>query len=88
MTILQHGPFTAGRLERSRTSQTYFTYLKVIDWGWFYLSTMLDDFSRFILAWTLCRTMKCADVTETLDPALATSGPTSIHATQDSDGAR
>jgi len=35
---------------------------------------MLDDFSRFILAWMLCTTMKVADVTETLDLALATSG--------------
>ncbi len=30
--------------------QTDFTYLKVIGWGWFYLSTILDDFSRYIIA--------------------------------------
>jgi transposase InsO family protein len=36
--------------------QTDFTYLKVIGWGWFYLSTMLDDFSRYIIAWKLCTT--------------------------------
>ncbi len=23
---------------------------KVIGWGWFYLSTILDDFSRYIIA--------------------------------------
>ena len=33
--------------------QTDFTYLKVIGWGWFYLSTILDDFSRYIIAWKL-----------------------------------
>ena len=31
--------------------QTDFTYLKVIGWGWYYLSTVLDDYSRFIVAW-------------------------------------
>jgi putative transposase len=54
--------------------QTDFTYLKVIGWGWFYLSTILDDFSRFIIAWKLCTTMKAEDVTETLQLALAASG--------------
>ncbi len=38
--------------------QTDFTYLKVIGWGWFYLSTILDDFSRYIIAWKLCTTMR------------------------------
>jgi putative transposase len=51
--------------------QTDFTYLKVTGWGWYYLSTVLDDFSRFIVAWKLCATMRATDVTETLDLALA-----------------
>ena len=54
--------------------QTDFTYLKVAGWGWYYLSTVLDDFSRFIVAWKLCATMRATDVTETLDLALAASG--------------
>ena len=44
--------------------QTDFTYLKVTGWGWFYLSTVLDDFSRYIVAWKLCTTMKAEDVAE------------------------
>ena len=54
--------------------QTDFTYLKVIGWGWFYLSTFLDDFSRYVIAWKLCTTMKASDVTDTLTRALAASG--------------
>jgi transposase InsO family protein len=54
--------------------QTDFTYLKVIGWGWFYLSTVLDDFSRYIIAWKLCTTMKADDVTATLEMALDASG--------------
>jgi len=54
--------------------QTDFTYLKVIGWGWFYLSTILDDFSRYIIAWKLCTTMKAGDVTDTLEMALQASG--------------
>ena len=54
--------------------QTDFTYLKVIGWGWFYLSTILDDYSRYIIAWKLCTTMKAEDVTDTLELALAASG--------------
>ncbi|WP_082020202.1 IS3 family transposase, partial [Leisingera sp. ANG-S] len=54
--------------------QTDFTYLKVIGWGWFYLSTILDDYSRYIIAWKLCTTMKSGDVTDTLDLALQASG--------------
>jgi putative transposase len=42
--------------------QTDFTYLKVTGWGWFYLSTILDDFSRYIIAWKLCTTMTAEDV--------------------------
>ena len=54
--------------------QTDFTYLKVIGWGWFYLSSVLDDFSRYIIAWKLCTTMTAEDVTATLDLALKASG--------------
>jgi len=54
--------------------QTYFTYFKIIDWGWHYLSTILDDFSRYILAWKLSSTMATRDVEETLNLALAKAG--------------
>jgi len=59
--------------------QTDFTYLKIIGWGWMYLSTILDDYSRYIIAWKLCTTMKTSDVTETLDMALQASGCDQVH---------
>lgn len=54
--------------------QTDFTYLKITGWGWYYLSTVLDDYSRYIVAWKLCATMRADDVTATLDLALKASG--------------
>jgi putative transposase len=54
--------------------QTDFTYFKIIGWGWVYLSTVLDDFSRYIIAWKLCTTMRAEDVTDTLELALTASG--------------
>ena len=59
--------------------QTDFTYFKIIGWGWMYLSTVLDDFSRYIIAWKLCSTMRVEDVTDTLDMALAASGCDQAH---------
>jgi RNA-directed DNA polymerase len=54
--------------------QTDFTYFRIINWGWYSLSTILDDFSRYIIAWRLSPTMGATDVTETLDEALAITG--------------
>ena len=54
--------------------QTDFTYFKIIGWGRYYLSTILDDYSRYIIAWKLCSTMRASDVTETIELALAASG--------------
>ena len=59
--------------------QTDFTYLKIIGWGWFYLSTILDDYSRYIIAWKLCTNMRTEDVTDTLDLALEASGCDQVH---------
>ena len=43
----------------------------MVGWGGYYLSTVLDDYSRYILAWTLRTSMQTSDVTKTLDLARA-----------------
>ena len=59
--------------------QTDFTYIKALGWGWFYLSTVLDDYSRYFVSWKLCTNMRAEDMTETLDLALQASGCDQVH---------
>jgi len=54
--------------------QTDFTYFKIIGWGWYYLGSILDDHSRYLIAWKLFTTMATTDVTELLDLAVARTG--------------
>ena len=58
--------------------QPAFPYFKVLSWGWYYLSTVLDDYSRFIVAWRLCTGMSANDVTDTLDDALQFTGLSTV----------
>ena len=59
--------------------QTDFTYLKVLGRAWFYLSTILGDYSRYIISWKLCTNMRAQDVTDTLALALQASGCDQVH---------
>jgi len=54
--------------------QTDFTWFKVVHWGWYYLCTILDDYSRYILAWQLCTGMSTEEVKETIEAAIGFSG--------------
>jgi transposase InsO family protein len=53
---------------------TDFNYFKIQKRGWYYLSTVLDDFARYIIAWKLTATMSATDVQDTLLLALASTG--------------
>ena len=59
--------------------QTDFTYLKIIHWGWYYLSTVMDDYSRYILSWRLCSGMSTEDVKATIGDAIRVSGVDHIY---------
>jgi len=54
--------------------QTDFSYLKVVHWGWYYLTTILDDFSRYIITWELCKNMRSDDVERVVSRALDITG--------------
>lgn len=54
--------------------QTDFTYFKIVGWGWYFLSTVLDDYSRYIISWKLTTTMSADDAKLTLDDAIEQTG--------------
>lgn len=49
--------------------QTDATYLHVQGWGWFYLISVLDDYSRKIIAWKLQNSMTGEDFAEVIEDA-------------------
>ena len=57
-------PFGSRARDRSAASRTAVMYL----------STVLDDYSRYITVLKLCTTIRAEDVTDTLELALAASG--------------
>jgi RNA-directed DNA polymerase len=72
--------FPAGPEYQVKTSrpneqwQTDATYLLVKNWGWYYLISVLDDFSRRILAWRLQAAMTAADFSEVVEAACEATG--------------
>jgi transposase InsO family protein len=56
--------------------QTDFTYFKIIGWGWYYLATIMDDYSRYIIHWELCSNMESGDAMRVVEQALHITGLT------------
>ena len=56
--------------------QTDFTYFKVIGWGWYYLATVMDDYSRYIITWELCKNMESEDAKRVVGKAVLEAGIT------------
>ena len=54
------------------------SYFKVIGWGYYYLVTVMDDYSRFILAHKLQRDMTTDSLIEVVQEAVDKTGMTEV----------
>ena len=54
------------------------SYLKVIGWGFYYMITVMDDFSRFILAWQLKTDMSANSLIDVTQEAVDQTGMTDV----------
>ena len=53
-------------------------HLRVVDWGWYYLETVMDDFSRFILSWDLKTDMMGGSLEDVVQQAVDFTGMTDV----------
>jgi putative transposase len=76
--------FKAGKEYRRKTSRinelwgTDCCYLKVACWGWYYLESVMDDFSRFILGWDLKTDMTGGSLQDVVQQAVDFTGMTDV----------
>jgi transposase InsO family protein len=54
------------------------SHLKVIGWGWYYLVSVMDDYSRFILAWDLKKDMTGRSLEDVVQQAVDVTGMTDV----------
>jgi len=54
------------------------SYFKVVGWGYYYLVTVMDDYSRFILAWKLQKDMSANSLIEVIQEAVDATGMTEV----------
>jgi len=54
------------------------SYFRVVGWGYYYLVTVMDDYSRFILGWKLQKDMTASSLIEVIQQAVDTTGMTDV----------
>ncbi len=54
------------------------SYFRVAGWGYYYLVTVMDDYSRFILAWKLQKDMSANSLIEVIQEAVDATGMTDV----------
>jgi putative transposase len=76
--------FKAGKEYHRKTNRpnelwaTDCAHLKVVDWGWYYLVTVMDDYSRYILAWELKSDMAATSLIDVVQKAVDFTGMTDV----------
>ncbi len=66
------------RLNRAILGATDASYFRVVGWGYYYLVTVMDDYSRFILAWKLQPNMAADSLIEVIQQAIDATGMTEV----------
>jgi putative transposase len=54
------------------------SYFKVVGWGYYYMVTVMDDYSRFILGWKLQKDMSANSLIEVVQKAVDATGMTDV----------
>ena len=54
------------------------SYFRVVGWGYYYLVTVMDDYSRFILGWKLQKDMAADSLIEVIQAAVDATGMTDV----------
>ena len=76
--------FAAGKEYHRKTGRpnemwaTDCSYLRVVNWGYYYLVTVMDDFSRYILAWELKIDMTADSLIDVVQQAVDITGMSEV----------
>jgi len=80
----QEGQLTAAKEYHTKTTRphqmwaTDVSYFRVVGWGYYYLVTVMDDYSRFIMAWKLQKDMSANSLIEVVQEAVDATGMTEV----------